>query len=299
MLRRTTSAINWIDAEGKQYETSERTTVFASSIGEGYTVEAGVTTSFEGTAGNAGHLLLIYLEPSRPTVLEARLRGVETTIVQPPNSLFINPPAATFHHRHGFVRWGAVELSKARMRSSLGLHFDPQYDPTRMVVDPALALGVKALLLEAETVQDGSLFMDGLVAGIAAKIVRLAGIDESVLMPERALSNQRLNRAIEMIEDQLGGQIRLDDLAAEAGLSPEHLRREFKRCVGETPHEYMRRRRTERARELLSMGYTIADVAAQLGFVDAPHLNKLFKQRFKMTPAEFVRAFRGEVKPAG
>jgi transcriptional regulator GlxA family with amidase domain len=59
----------------------------------------------------------------------------------------------------------------------------------------------------------------------------------------------------------------LDQMAAEAGFSKFHFARAFKAAYGETPANYLTRRRVERAKDLLrSANLTITEVCLQVGF---------------------------------
>ena len=74
-------------------------------------------------------------------------------------------------------------------------------------------------------------------------------------------------RAARYIEDHLGEQLHLDDIAAAAYCSPYHFHRLFKRIVGATPGEYVRSRRlTEAADALRTTDKRIVDVAMDYGF---------------------------------
>lgn len=80
----------------------------------------------------------------------------------------------------------------------------------------------------------------------------------------------------------------LDDLASVVGRSRFHFARLFKASTGETPHQYVVRRRVERARELLRAGGVIADVALAVGFASQSHLNYHVRRAFGRTPGQLA-----------
>ena len=61
-----------------------------------------------------------------------------------------------------------------------------------------------------------------------------------------------LRRVGEYIEAHLGDNVSLQVLAGSAGLSMSHFARAFKRSEGVSPHDYLVRRRVQRALELLA-----------------------------------------------
>ncbi|WP_285712929.1 helix-turn-helix transcriptional regulator [Erythrobacter oryzae] len=87
--------------------------------------------------------------------------------------------------------------------------------------------------------------------------------------------------------------VRIDDLAAQVGLSRFHFLRCFKRATGSSPLQYVLARRVEHARQLLARSdESIAAVAYAAGFSSQSHLNAMFKRHFGVTPGAFVRVHR-------
>jgi AraC-like DNA-binding protein len=96
-----------------------------------------------------------------------------------------------------------------------------------------------------------------------------------------------LRRVTDYIADSLAEDIRLDDLARLADLSPFHLIRVFTEHTGLPPHAYLVAKRLGRARELLGTPLRLAEVAADAGFADQAHLTRLFKRRYGITPGAY------------
>jgi AraC-like DNA-binding protein len=82
----------------------------------------------------------------------------------------------------------------------------------------------------------------------------------------------------------------LAELAREVGLSRFGTLRAFKRHYGVPPHAYRLSMRLGLACSALRRGQKPAEVAVLHGFVDQSHLTRHFRQRFGLTPAEYVRA---------
>lgn len=83
-------------------------------------------------------------------------------------------------------------------------------------------------------------------------------------------------------------------LAQQAGCSPFHLLRAFRRHYGVTPREYQQRLRLERARTLLrNPATTITAIAIELGYAHHSHFSAAFRRAYGVTP----RAFRMRHEP--
>jgi AraC family transcriptional regulator of adaptative response/methylated-DNA-[protein]-cysteine methyltransferase len=80
--------------------------------------------------------------------------------------------------------------------------------------------------------------------------------------------------------------VKLQDLGNAVGLSPFHLQRIFRRCLGITPREYQQARRIERFRQQVSQGDTVTDALYQAGFGSSSRLYEGANQQLGMTPAE-------------
>lgn len=86
----------------------------------------------------------------------------------------------------------------------------------------------------------------------------------------------------------LDGEISLHALAGRAGVSDSYLSARFKEETGETLSQWVRGRRVERAKELLSReNPSIAQVAEQVGVLDVSYFIRLFRKETGMTPGEY------------
>ena len=99
-----------------------------------------------------------------------------------------------------------------------------------------------------------------------------------------------LQRAKELILDQLGDTITLDALASTAGLSRYHLVRSFKQAYGQTPHAFQIDQRINHGKQLLKRGGSLAEVARALGFADQSHFQRHFKRRHAVTPKVYQQS---------
>jgi AraC family transcriptional regulator len=103
------------------------------------------------------------------------------------------------------------------------------------------------------------------------------------------LSSRSLRLVLEYVEDALGQQIKLRELAALAGTSARHFERAFRQSTGCPPHAYVLERRLEVARHLLidQPELAIEQIAHRLGFSSGSHFSSAFRQRVGCSPTEF------------
>ena len=104
----------------------------------------------------------------------------------------------------------------------------------------------------------------------------------------RALQNWRLKRVVEYIENHLSEKNALSDLAAVAGLSQMHFASQFRTATGLRPHEFLLRRRIQRAEELLrNTTMPIVEIPLRVGFQTQAHLTTVFKRFAGCTPGRW------------
>jgi AraC family transcriptional regulator len=110
------------------------------------------------------------------------------------------------------------------------------------------------------------------------------------LIVRGGLAPATLRRVQDYIEAALEQTLALSDLAAVAESSPYHFARAFKRSTGCSPHRYVLRRRTERAKRLLADGEVPLSMVAQAcGFGSQSHFASRFREATGLTPSQFRR----------
>ena len=133
----------------------------------------------------------------------------------------------------------------------------------------------------------GRFYIESLTCGIAARLVRRhANKAESIV--RGGLRPRRLRLVKDYIESNLPNEITLADLSKIAAVSPTHFCRSFHKSTGISSHQYILRRRIERAKELLiASKMPIAEIALATGFSDQSHLTKQFRSLVGTTPWRF------------
>jgi AraC-like DNA-binding protein len=101
-------------------------------------------------------------------------------------------------------------------------------------------------------------------------------------------SEVNLSKVREFIDRHYAKPLTIDALASRANLSPYHFIRIFRVAFGQTPHQYVRARRVERAKELLvTTPLPVTEICDRVGFQSLGTFCTLFKKMTGETPAEF------------
>ena len=102
------------------------------------------------------------------------------------------------------------------------------------------------------------------------------------------LPKWRLKRAVEFIDAHLDVPVTLGDLSQAVGLSRMHFASQFRAATGVRPHEYVLRRRINRAQMMLATtNEPLAQLALSVGFGSQAHFTTVFKRFSGLTPARW------------
>ncbi|WP_244221042.1 AraC family transcriptional regulator [Paraburkholderia aromaticivorans] len=165
---------------------------------------------------------------------------------------------------------------------------DAQLRPQFQLRDPRfqyLAWALRAEL-EADEASD-PLYAESLCT---AMVVRLIGGAPTLDDKRRTLAPRTAARVIEFIEAHLDQRLTLSELAALAELSVPHFKVLFRETLGMPVHQYVVRRRVERARALLLHGKLDASqIALDTGFAHQSHMAHWMGRLLGVTPRELVK----------
>lgn len=142
-----------------------------------------------------------------------------------------------------------------------------------------------------------TLFVEGIQIALAAHLLGHYTIDRW-RPPEKSpsLDPRRLQRVLDYIEASLKADIRLDDLAAQACLSPFHFSRLFREATGLSPHRYVIDRRIQAARqELARNNLSLVEIALEFGFGSQANFTRVFRKATSLTPGQYRELCCGQV----
>ena len=130
---------------------------------------------------------------------------------------------------------------------------------------------------------ESSLVIEGLVLEMLGQSGRSHAF--SARVPDWLLTSR------EILESDFRSKVKLTTVAAQVGVHPVHLCREFRRHFHCTVGEYLRKRRIEYAcEELKKETLTIKQIGTNSGFWDQTHFTSTFKRLVGTTPKKFRTA---------
>ncbi len=108
---------------------------------------------------------------------------------------------------------------------------------------------------------------------------------------ERVSIDERIARAMELLKSEPLAARRLDELAAEVGLSPRHFRQLFLEHFGTSCKRHLQWRRMARATGELITDASLTEIAHNLGFTDASHFTRVYRDLFGVPPSNLRGMF--------
>jgi len=120
----------------------------------------------------------------------------------------------------------------------------------------------------------GPLYHDSLAVAVATRLLRChSSVSREPKKTGCRLSERKFRQVLSYVEDNLGQDISLREAAGVAGLSVSHFKTLFRESAGLPLHQYVIRRRVERAKRLLSEdNLPISQIALETGFSHQSHL---------------------------
>lgn len=133
-----------------------------------------------------------------------------------------------------------------------------------------------------------------LIFEVASVLVRenLETIGSYYKLPATKLSTrqelfQRLLQGKEMLDDSVFTEISIGQVAESCCLSEFRFFRLFKECFGQSPYNYLFRRRIAKSLELKQADLSWNEIAHQLNFTDQAAFSKAFKKVTGNSPSKF------------
>jgi len=166
-------------------------------------------------------------------------------------------------------------------------------DP-RVVRDPAVERLVQALVALDGVEKDlVALYVEALCLAILTRLLSMH-CNRDLPAASRRMApfpKWRLKRVVDYVDAHLASRITLADLAGAAGRTRMHFAAQFRVATGTRPHDFLLRRRIERAQELLhDSSLALAGIALCVGFQNQAHFTTVFKRFTGATPHRWCRS---------
>lgn len=207
--------------------------------------------------------------------------GAATLIVKPRDEVHSD----RFHA--GGARCLNIVVDHERLAALHGAF--PALDEVQFEEDPALAVPGQRIALELGRTDDLTpLVVEGLVLELIGGTLRSARLRRA-----RASASPWLEEARALLHARFAGRVALSEVAAAVGRHPVHVAQRFRQRFGLSIGAYVRRLRVEHvARRLAAGGEPLARLAAEAGFADQSHMQRVFKACLGVTPTAYRRARR-------
>jgi AraC-like DNA-binding protein len=144
----------------------------------------------------------------------------------------------------------------------------------------------------SRTIHLPPLVLDEWIMLLCAHLARTyQNLSQSPKVVTGGLAVWQQDRAIELLNEHLDGDLALADLAQECGLSPGRFMRAFKRSLGVPVRRYLLNKRVDAAKSLLlHSNESLLTVALEVGFSDQPAFNRSFRKIVGTSPGQWRRA---------
>lgn len=174
-----------------------------------------------------------------------------------------------------------VEI-EARVLAEVGLDDPATVAPQVGGFDPLL---LQMVLASEATMTADTLYRETMQRALAAHLVQSMQLVAPATPP---LTDKRLARAVAYIHDHLDCDLRLEDMASEAAMSPYHFARAFKSATGTSPLQFVISARIETAQVLLrTTDLPVAEIAWRTGYSDVSRFGSHFRKRVGVTPGVY------------
>jgi AraC-like DNA-binding protein len=242
-----------------------------------------------------GHVVAVVLR-NENVLFSVGARTVHNGVVTPGTVHVTEPAAATrcvFRGPYDVLHLHVANRAIAEICRDLSAPAPTAFHPQPSLArDPMIERLARALLASEQIGGSyGRLYADGVSIAIVARLLGLNQSNAADRPKVAELAKWRLKRAMEYIEASLADSVRLADIAEAAGLTRMHFAAQFRAATGLRPHEYLLRRRIERAQEKLAgTRMSLVDVALSVGFQTQSHFTTVFTRMVGQPPRAWRQA---------
>ena len=137
-------------------------------------------------------------------------------------------------------------------------------------------------VLQAQTVRELHYW---LLAGRHGPAIRRLGLVDS--------HSQRVGRAVEVLRVEFARPLRVERLAAEAGMSPSSFHQHFRAVTSLSPLQFQKQLRLIEARRvMMSEGVSSSTAAFAVGYESVPHFTREYSRMFGQPPVRDMKTTR-------
>ena len=204
---------------------------------------------------------------------------------------FVLGEAGLLDERRCTTHWRYTDELSARFPRALVVPEVLYVDDDPIITSAGTAAGIDACL---------HLWRKEYGAAAASKVARRmvvppqrdGGQAQFIRRPVPECDAETLGPLLTWLDEHLGEQHSIDELARRAVMSPRTFARRFRDETGTTPHAWITARRVQRVEELLETTDRPVDwIADEVGFGNAAALRHHFTRARKVSPQQYRRTF--------
>jgi len=183
-------------------------------------------------------------------------------------------------------------------------HFHHRYYPGKRIFFSAPHLKEREFILDAKILSEIRLMAEALGNGKRNRLVAerflidVLGILENSLTTRKKTVPPWISTVCDAVRRDPPFEEGVLGIARIAGKCPEHLAREFRRYLGQSPTEFLNEERMAyAARRLIATDQEIVNISLDCGLQNLGHFYKLFRLKFGQTPRVFRQRQRCGILP--
>lgn len=184
-----------------------------------------------------------------------------------------------------------VEAADGALKRTPRLELKNCFGARDVFVEPIMNLLAREIQQPAHPVQQ--LISESLSWALAGHLVQRFNVQRAPHSSDPAgINPHALRRVLDFMHAPSASVPTLTRLAQIAGVSRFHFARMFRRSTGDSPMAYLENLRLSRAQEMIRSGrYSLAQIAAAVGYSDQSHFTRRFRRKVGCTPAVYARHY--------
>ncbi|GIP25836.1 AraC family transcriptional regulator [Paenibacillus sp. J23TS9] len=173
-------------------------------------------------------------------------------------------------------------VSKSPLQSLFENDYYRGQDPDGSLLGKLISL-IQAIQQKKLT---SNMLAQGLLLQILYELSNNIPVDETARQATKI--NAKMVKICNYIKENYSTAIRLDTLSKMTGLSRNYIIRQFRKCYGMTPSDYLATIRIEKAKQLaLETDLSISEIANQVGYSELHSFSRMFKKRMGISLSQF------------
>ncbi|WP_179346169.1 helix-turn-helix domain-containing protein [Winogradskyella ursingii] len=109
----------------------------------------------------------------------------------------------------------------------------------------------------------------------------------------RRSTMDKIEKAATLVKNEMATTCSVNQLAKKVGLNQNTLQAGFQHMFNSSVNDYVRTKRIEKAKELIeTTDLNITEITYNVGINSRSYFSKLFKEKYKLTPKQYLKRYR-------